>query len=202
MILWLYTKRWQIVESSACKLAGMSDWLLMFQWGNNPEVTAESTHGASRSRWKRSLTSSSAAPISVRSQRVRAARGRERHRQASVLMKCQLSAAWVMTWGTVLPPTLPLALIGLSNLDLVSPIHEPRWGSGPFPQPADLNAGRNNGFVYNEINLSCSDVYVFYSNVFLIWTHRQLKNLTHLKSFNGARQDERSYPFIRHFNAW
>lgn len=155
MIQWLNTKRWEIVESSACKLAGMSDWLLMFQWGNNLEVTAESTHGASRSRWKRSLTSSSAAPISVWSQRVRATRGRERHRQASVLMKCLLSAAWVMTWGRVLPPTLPLALTGQisadgeSNLDLGPPPRDPRWGSGPFRPPADLNTGRNNSFVYN-----------------------------------------------------
>lgn len=140
----------------ACKMAGTSRWSLAFQRGSNLEVTAESTRRASRSRWKRSLTSSGTAPISVRSQRVRAWRGRERHRQASVLTKCLLSAAWVTAPGRVPPPTLPPhhrrvnqhgCTIGLSNLDLSRPRHELQWGSGPFRQPADLNTRRDNAFI-------------------------------------------------------
>lgn len=77
-----------MLPSSGDSPEDASRWSPASRRAGDLEVTAGSARRASCSRLERSLASSGAAPISVGSQRVGAGRGRERHRQASVLTKC------------------------------------------------------------------------------------------------------------------
>lgn len=81
------------------KLADASDWLVSkWQWQASMKPFSLST--------QRSVTSSSRAPIAIWLRRVMAVKGHAQHRQAFVLMKCLLCAAWIMTWRRVLLVTL------------------------------------------------------------------------------------------------
>lgn len=94
-------------------------WSPAFQWGADLEATAEGTRRASRSRFKRSPTSSGAAPI-------RARRGRERRRQASVPAETLSDAA---------SDTSPAALQGKLSRPRVQPW--PRLTFWPFNRLQD-----------------------------------------------------------------